>query len=310
MTEPPRGMCIARSAFVLAFVAAAGCTAKKDAAEARASVYDADFAVVYSAVVDAVRALYPNFEDDPGQGIVKTAWHQVKYSDPGADDPKSVQSRDRTTGVGSSSPSSSMGYSPSMARRLNFIRFDVSVAGGRPWAVRVRAAASQLEPGNALPTELRGANAPHWLAGRADALTVEIHRRLKRYARKAPQVEVEVEAPERAVNAVGGEIPEAARVAATAALAALNERDYRALRAIVADDVVWFQGAPPGVEDALVMWQADPAVLAEMSAALSSGCAAADADVVCPSKPAPGARIARFAVRAGSWRLVSFVAAE
>jgi hypothetical protein len=263
-------------------------------------------------VVEAVRERYPNFEDNPADAVVKTAWHQVKYSDPGADDPKSVQARDRTIGVGASSPGAGgMGSSPSMARRINFIRFDVAVTGGRPWKVRIRGTASQLEPGNALPTELRGANAPHWLPGRTDALTVSIHRRLKRFARKAPEVSVEVESPGKAAIAVTGSIPEDARAAATATLAALTDRDYQALRAVVADDVIWSHGAQPGIDDALVMWQADPAVFAEMQHALSSGCAPVGEEIVCPGvAPPPGTRSARFGRRGTGWRLISFTAVE
>ena len=292
-------------------LAAIACTNKKEAAEARASVYDADFAVVYSAVVEAVRELYPNFDDDPTAGVIKTAWHQVKYSDPGADDPKSVAARDRTAGVGDATPSGSMAYNPSLARRVNFIRFDVAVTGGRPWRVRVRGVASQLEPGNALPSELRGGNTPHWLAGRTDALVVAIHRRLKRYAQKAPSVEVEApleaSAPEVVIK---GDIPPGAVTAAAAVLNALERRDYGALKAQVASDVVWSLGAAPGADAALVMWQADPAVFTEMQQAIEAGCARAGAEVVCPAAAGPGAWVARFGERAGSWKLISFVAGD
>ena len=37
-----------------------------------------------------------------------------------------------------------------------FIRFDIAVTGGRPWRVRVEGKASEWDPGNAQPTELRG----------------------------------------------------------------------------------------------------------------------------------------------------------
>lgn len=296
------------SLIVVASVASVGCMSRKEVNEARHSVYDADFAVVYSAAVGAVRSLYPSYEEDPVKGVIKTSWHQVKYSDPGADDPKGQQNADQTLGVGNSSPTnSSLGYSPSLAHRLNFIRFDITVTGGRPWRVRVRGSASQMEPGNALPTEFKGANVPHWLGGRTDALVVAIHRRLKRYAVVVPDEVKAVEVVE-AVE-VDGDIEPGARTAVTEVMRALHKRDYAALRTQVADDVVWSLGAPPGAEVALAMWQADPTTLAALETAIKAGCGKDGAEVMCPAAPAPHAVRARFAPRGGVWKLVAFVEA-
>jgi len=296
-------------AAVSAAVLVPACMSKKEVAEARASVYDADFAVVYSAAVEAVRELYPEFDDDPSTGTIHTAWHQVKYTDVGADDPKTTQIRDRAAGVGASSPSGSMGYNPSLAHRLNFIRFDVYVAGGRPWRVRVVGKASQLEPGNALPTELKGANQPHWLGGRTDALTLAIHRKLKKVARRAPPP-VEVAPPPPEKIDVAGDIPPAARDVAAEVVRALHDRDYGKLRGFLADDVVWSLGAAGGADGAMAMWQADPGVFGEMEHAITAGCGAADAEVVCPAQVGSGGWQARFAQRGSGWKLASFVTAE
>lgn len=301
---PRRALVAAISALALA-----GCMNKKEVAEARASVYDAEFAVVFSAAVAAVRELYPRLDEDAATGVIKTAWHQVKFSDPGADDPKSVQARDQTAGVGTASPNTGLGYNPSLARRLTFIRFDVTVAGGRPWRIRVVGTASQLEPGNALPTELKGAARPHWLAGRTDALTVAIHRRLKSHARRAPTVVDD--APEEAPPAtIAGDIPDGARATAQAIVRALEHRDHAGLRAQCADDVVWSLGAAPGVDGAMAMWQADPGVFAQMLAAIAAGCASAGADVVCPATAPRGAWQLRLARRGAAWKLAAFVTVE
>jgi hypothetical protein len=291
-------------------LASSGCMSKKEVNEARRSVYDTDFAVVYGATVEAVRSLYPSFEEDPTVGIIKTSWHQVKYTDPGADDPKSTQTRDRAAGVGTASPNSgALGYSPSLARKINFIRFDIAVVGGRPWRVRVIGRASQMEPGNALPTELRGASAPHWLGGRTDAMVVAIHRRLKKYAQIRPDdPPPAAEVIEDVV--IGGELDDGARTAAAEIVRALRKRDYAALRAQVAADVVWSLGAAPGVDVAMAMWQADPTVLAALEAAIEGGCGAVGTDVSCPAAPAPGKLHARFAARGTAWKLVAFVEAE
>jgi hypothetical protein len=282
---------------------------KKEADEAKRSVYDAEFAVVFSAAVAAVRELYPRVEEDPATGVIKTAWHQVKYNDPGADDPKSVQSRDQTAGVGVASPGGALGYNPSLARRVSFIRFDVHVAGGRPWRVRVVGTASQLEPGNALPTELRGASKPHWLPGRVDALTIAIHRRLRKYAQPAP-VQVEIVEEEAPKAQIGGDIPDGARATAQAVVAALETRDYAALRATCAADVVWSLGAAPGVDGAMAMWQADPGVFTQMQKAIAAGCVKDGEDVVCPAGAPRGAWQLRLAQRGGAWKLAAFVTVE
>ncbi len=289
---------------------AGGCGVnKKEVVEAKSSVYDAEFAIVFSAAVSAVRELYPTLDENPTTGVIKTAWHEVKYRDPGADDPKSVQSRDQTAGVGAGTPNSGLGYNPSLARRLTFIRFDVHVAGGRPWRVRVIGTASELQPGNALPTEMRGAAKPHWLIGRTDALTVAIHRRLKQYAQSAPTIVEDVE-PDVPKATIGGEIPEGARAAAQAIVAAIDTRDYAALRATCADDVVWSLGAAPGVDSAMAMWQADPGVFAQMEKAITAGCASDGADVVCPAGAARGAWQVRLAKRGDAWKLASFITVE
>ena len=296
-------------AISIAFAASCGVN-KKEVEEAKGSVYDAEFAVVFSAAVTAVRELYPRVDEDPGTGVIKTAWHQVKYSDPGADDPKSVNSRDQTAGAGQSSPGGALGYNPSLARKMNFIRFDVHVAGGRPWRIRVIGTASELEPGNALPTEMRGAAKPHWLPGRVDALTVAIHRRLKKYAQKAPVIVEVVEEEEAPKATIAGDIPDGARAAAQAIIAAIETRDYDALRATCAEDVLWSMGAAPGVDGAMAMWQADPGVFAQMQKAITAGCAKDGNDVVCPAGAPRGSWQLRIAPRGSAWKLAAFLTVE
>ena len=54
-------------------IAVIGCTSKKDLQRAKHSLYDTDFATVYSAALDATRELYINLDDEPGHGALKTA---------------------------------------------------------------------------------------------------------------------------------------------------------------------------------------------------------------------------------------------
>lgn len=303
------GRALALLAVLAPFALLSGaCVSKQEARTARQSQYDADFAVVYTAAVESVRELYPTFDDNAATGMIKTAWHQVKFSDPGADDPKSSQVADRAAGAGVNSPTAAgaLGGNPSLARRLYFIRFNVVVAGGRPWRVRVTGLASELRPGDALPTELRGDATPHWLSGRTDALVIAIHRKLKAYAIKVPDAPPEVVAAPLEV-AVEGDIPAGARAVAVEIARALNRRDYAALRLQVADDVVWSRGAAPGADLALAMWQADPTLLAALDAAVRAGCGGGADAVVCPAAATPGQPRARLGLRAGAWKLIGFV---
>jgi hypothetical protein len=321
MKRPDR---ITRLVFVLAVLAlavGAACSNKKEIRAAKGSVYDADFAIVYSEVVAAVRELYPNLDEDPATGLVKTAWHQVQYST-GAEDPRSTQSRDPALGndpnnLGTGGAGTSgFGTPAGGAYKRLFIRFDIAVTGGRPWRVRIVGKASEWDPGNAQPTELRGAATPHWLPGRRDGLYVAIYRRLRKYA---IQMEVEEEAPDEpeavAVDpTLFGDIPSGAAKAATTIVEAIDSRDMKKLRAALADDVVWSLGASGDAEAALAMWQADPGALDSLSMILYAGCRkdAKDPQIVtCPPQATeePGYLGWRATLQLDGevWRLTAFV---
>ena len=301
-------------------MAAVGCSGHKELHTARRSVYDIDFAIVYSQAMAAVQKLYPTTDDDPTAGVIRTAWHQVPLAQSSSDDPTTASSLGNGTysNPANASPSTmgapqvnQVGNSATLTKRY-FIRFDVSVLGGRPWRIHVTGHASEWEPGNAVPVELRGANVPHWLAGRTDELVVAIYRRLRPYARPAPaeavaptpgdEVEVDVKK--------FGAIPVGAAAAASAIEKAVALRDYAALRGVVAADVVWSLGAEPGADAALATWQADPTVLDALVAALDAGCAVAGTKVTCPvaaAKPGFTGWRATLEARGAAWKLTSFV---
>ena len=69
-----------RIIFLALLAVLAACGNKKDVEAAKHSLYDTDFAIVYSAALEATRELYPNLDDNPGPGKISTAWHQVQYS--------------------------------------------------------------------------------------------------------------------------------------------------------------------------------------------------------------------------------------
>ena len=158
---------------------------------AKHSRYDADFAIVYAAALDATRALYPNLNDAPGPGRISTAWHQVQFGSNTDDDmaqPMSIPG----AGVGGAagmSPAGRAGMPTALVQKRYFIRFDVSVIGGRPWKVKVIGHASEWDPGAAYPVEMHGANRPPWLDGRIDSLQVAIYKRLNQYAKQTHEEE-------------------------------------------------------------------------------------------------------------------------
>ena len=127
---------------------------------------------------------------------------------------------------------------------------------------------------------------------------------------KAP-IEVEaVRVDVAPVTTIGGDIPDGARAAAVAVVAAIRLRDPATLRTHLADDVRWSLGAAPGIDGAMAMWQADPGALTTMAAAIEAGCGKVDAEVQCPAAPAPGAYRVRLGERRGGWRLIAFVTGD
>jgi hypothetical protein len=298
---------------------AAGCSGKNKRylKEAKGSLYDADFAVVFSAALEATRDLYPNLEDSPGAGAIKTAWHQVSFANT-QDDLANQRTIAQGQGMGARGMSPAL-QGTSMPTRLaykrHFIRFDVSVVGGRPWRLKVVGHASEWEPGNALPTELHGALRPHWLEGRTDALTVAIYKRIKTYAVPMKDTASEdnpADALPKADPKAWKDLPPAAGERLAKLKDAIVLRDYGALRTQVADDVVWSLGGAPGVDTAMAMWQADPEALDALVRAMEGCAAAADARrVACPGgEPVAGAWQLVLELRGKDWKVASFLKAE
>lgn len=328
-----------RIIFALLAIALAACSNnKKEVQAARHSLYDTDFAVVYSAALTATRELYPNLDDNPGPGKIATSWHQVQYANcAGAgstcdDSLVNQQVLAQQQGVqqgGAASPAAAMAGMPTrLAYKRYFIRFDVHVLGGRPWRVKVTGHASSWDPGAAMPVELRGADKPHWLDGRTEALQVAIYKRVRQYAIPAKEEPIGDQPVEdtgpKMDPASFKQLPAGAANELAAVKNVLAKRDYDALRPHLADDVVWSLGGGTGADAAMAMWQADPTALDAMAGAIAPGVAAtdttpgklgcaADGDkrVVCPGGPqTPGSWQVIFEPRAGTWKITSFVKAE
>ncbi|MBX3162778.1 MAG: hypothetical protein KF773_42845 [Deltaproteobacteria bacterium] len=302
--------------FIAVAAAAAACSNRKEVETAKRSLYDIDFAIVYNAALEATRELYPKIDDVPGTGAVRTAWHQVQYAN-NQDD----LANQRTVAQGQGMPTGTVtqaqaqaGVPTRLAYKRYFIRFDVIVTGGRPWRVKVVGHASEWEPGAALPVELFGPAKPHWLEGRTDALTLAIYKRIRPYA--VPMKEkIEETRPEDTVKKTDPKqfkgVPEAAAGQLAQIKDALIKRDASALRAYLADDVVWSLGAPPGADVALATWQADTEALDAMAKLIGDGCGATDKKISCPAAdPKVGAWQLQLEQRAGAWKVSSFVRAE
>ncbi len=294
----------------------AACSNKKEVKAARSSVYDIDFAIVYTAALQATRDLYANLDDNPGAGQIKTSWHQVSYANNQEDlgNQRTVaQGQGVSPGQTVSPGAAAAGMPTRLAYKRYFIRFDVSVAGGRPWRVKVIGHAAEWDPGNAMPTELRGMARPPWLDGRIEALQVAIYRKIKPYAVKAQEELVESKDPELPKTDPGSfkGVPAPAAKALASIKDALALRDNVALRAQLAEDVVWSLGGAPGADTAMAMWQADPETLDAMGRTIAAGCAGVERKVLCPpGTPAAGAWQLMVEPRGQTWKVSSFVKAE
>jgi len=300
-------------------IALSACTSKKDLQRAKHSLYDTDFAVVYSAALDATRELYPNLDDNPGNGAIKTAWHQVQY----ANNQDDLAGNSRTLASqpgGMSSPAAGQAGLPTrLAYKRYFIRFDVVVAGGRPWRVKVVGHASEWEPGNAMPSELHGQAKPPWLDGRTDALTVAIYKKIKGFA--VPMKKQDEGEPTKPDDNAGlvktdpkafGKLPAPAAARLAQLKDALTARNLPALRAQLADNVIWSLGGAPGADTAMAMWQADPDSFDAMAHVITSGCGGTDKRIACPptDPPDPGTYQLVLEPRGPDWKVTSFVKAE
>lgn len=303
-------------AVVIVFGGSLGaCRNKKEIHSAKHSLYNTDFAVVFSTALEVTRAAYSNLDDFPSTGMIRTAWHQVSYANTHDDlsNQRTVAQSQGLPAGGTPQGASAAGMPTRLAYKRQFIRFDISVVGGRPWRVKVIGRAAEWDPGNAMPTELRGMAKPPWLDGRTEALQLAIYRKMKQFAVPMKE-EVEVDTgpvmPTTDPTTFKGIDADAAKALA-AIKDALARRDYPALRSMLAEDVVWSLGGAPGADTAMAMWQADPESLDAMARTLAAGCGSAEKRVTCPAgAPVVGAWQLILEPRPTTWKVSSFIKAE
>lgn len=293
---------------------------KKEVRRARTSGYKADFAIVYSSVLETVRRHYPSYVENATQGVIRTAWHPIRIQHEGTTDGSSTQQQDMNQAA---NPIRATVGGSTLRRKRYFIRFDIYVLGGKPWRVRIDGYASEWELG-AVPTVLTGANIPSWLKGRVNALYVEIYNKLARYAVRLKHSVVSsgpkrrIVAPPKPIDLKKfGRIPVAAARAVYDVLAAAKSRDFKALRKHMAAEFTWNLGATPSATAAIVTWQADSRVLERLIAVIEAGCHNAPRPqrrVLCPLDDADttktGNYAASFGLVAGQWKMTSFAAQD
>jgi hypothetical protein len=258
-------------------------------------------------------------DESPGHGMVRTSWHQVQYAQQGEDLVNPISVNQNAGSLGGTAGQTAAATAGGMQARgpvgkKYFIRFDVTVGGGRPWHIKVVGHASEWEPGAAMPVELHGIAKPPWLEGRTDALIAAIYKRVKAYAipmkeDAAPTNDNELP---RTDPASFKNVPPAAAKALALLQDALSHRDYASLRPLLADDVRWSLGAEPGAETALAMWQADGDTLDAMEHLIVAGCALdGDRRVLCPGgEPIKNTYQLGLEPRGDSWKVTSFIKAE
>ncbi|HKE18164.1 MAG TPA: hypothetical protein VKB80_24975 [Kofleriaceae bacterium] len=292
-----------------ALAAACGGASEQDVRDAQTSGYRGDFAVIYGETLIAVRELYPSISEDARTGDIRTAWHPVHVQQ-SLDD-------DSSQGATVNPANQSQFNSQTTMHKQYFVRFQIHVVGGRPWRVRVHGEASSWVAGDQ-PQTLRGSEVPQWLEGRVESLQVAIHKRLKRFAVGLKYAPAAAEAPKAAPVDVAkyGAVPPGAAAVIAAVAQAAAAHDVRKLRTFMADQFTYSSGDEPSADTAIVVWQADPSILGELTRALDAGCAQAQAtgEVVCPAAFASdsgqtGYR-AGFRQAKGSWRMVSFTQGE
>lgn len=299
---------------VLAMLLSQACGASpKEVKAASSSGYNTDFATVYGQALSATVELYPHTTENAVTGVIRTAWHPVATQS-GSNRQNSQNASSVANNPGASGGGISMlSNTEASDRKRFFIRFRVHVVGGKPWRVRVTGEASEWAAGD-VPMSLKGAETPHWLPGRTEALQVAIYRRLQKHAirlKTAAPVEETTATIEQPTSYAA--LPKAARKVVAAVHRAVAVRDMGALRQHMAEDLLWSVGNAGSADVAIAMWQADTQIFTALGKVLEGGCTVGDGalTVSCPqaygSEPNYSGYRAIFEKRAEGWVMTAFV---
>jgi len=280
---------------------------------AKHSVYDTDFAVVYSAALQATREAYASVDDYPGTGTIKTAWHQVSYAN-NQDDLSNQRTVAQSQGLSSGSTSQSQaaaGMPTRLAYKRQFVRFDITIAGGGRGGSRW-SAAPPSGSGQCDADELRGMARPAWLDGRTEALQVAIYRKMKRYALPMKE-EVEIKTGPVMPTTDPSTFKDIPPEAASRSPRSRMRSDVATIRRSAGCSPMTWCGASRRTGcrhgDGDVAGRSGDA--RPMARAIAAGCGAVEKRVACPvGAPVAGAWQLLLEPRPTVWKVASFVKAE
>ena len=274
-----------RPIFLASLACLAACAASSASVrEAKKSVYDTEFALVWNAVTELAGKNYSRIVvDDPDQGRLLTDWHLIAQTD-------SEDTDDRGRVV----------------RGGLFFRMDVRVksaggTGGPPWRVVIRAEAAEYKPGftKIIPFARGAADEPPWVQGRIDNMAARIHERLRPYAVSIEEAVTPAPALDTARWAhLAGDAAQA--IAAVHALASVGDVDGLARH--MAPTLATELGDDAPADRVRALWKADPGRLEALVRILESDCHRARGQILCESD----AGGAVFRPGADGWRLSAF----
>ena len=301
-----------------------GCSTKRQTLEeAKTSVYQTNFPTIYSEALEVITENYPNLVENPSKGIIKTAWHplSIRNSGHGADaggvsqtNTGSLPGNNQGLGFGGAGAAGAAGAGQNTQQNPNnievrderknyFVRFEVAIVGrNAPFRVRIHGEASSWQTGQ-IPTPLRGSNIPTWLGPRVDAMKVEIHKRLKKYAvvleEKEEKVVDEPLVDKKSFAHLGKDAGDFLTKSKSCAML----RDADALKQIMAEDFVWKSNSPGSSTVAAALFEADPERFSQLESALDSQCQkSSDDEIECSAEK----RVASFKKTRDGWKFSSF----
>ena len=290
-------------------VLAAGCGATaSELRSARSAEYDAEFAVVWNAVVEEISKRYPSVAaEDAVKGVMVTTWRTIEVLDPSqTSEGTSTGNNDVTSGT------ATRGQFTTCLMPTHVFRISALVRGRTrrgPWHVTIDGEAAECQPGMAVLVPFKHGlpDEPAWVAPRIEAVTMAIHNRLKKHALTIKDLPKDAIATKVHDDASWSSVGDKEAVALIGRVhQAATRRDTAALRATMADNFVYSAGAEGSADTVVMLWAADTTKMRDLARAIDAGCGRDGDGAICPVA-GEGVK-ARFAKVDGAWKFVSYLA--
>jgi hypothetical protein len=288
-----------RPFLALALLAACG-PSTSQVERSKSVVYQADFALVWNAVLQAVKLDYKDIKfEDATKGVVQTDWHPIERGGESVDQDQTLTETEQEAleRERSRDPKRS-------AAKLFRVRVEVG-RGGPPWRVKITGEAARYEPGMTMliPYSRGAADEPVWVQPRIDRLYVAIYERLDKYAIETDKPPPDDVARKTFDTSAWPNLPSDAQRVLGEIRAACARKDANGVRPHMSDPFGSSVGAVPA-DQTVAIWTADSTELGVLQAALDKGCDldAAAERITCPKGGAPGLR-AVLQKTAGVWKL-------